>query len=169
MKLVNFFGGPGTGKSSMAAGVFSKLKFAGVTCEYVTEYAKELTWEKSSKLKDQLYITGKQQQRIRSVGEQVDFIITDAPLINGLLYNKEHTPEYEALVLNLFNSYENINFFLYRQKLYNPVGRTQTEEQAKELDIKIKGILNKNNIPYFEFDGIENNVSIITDTILREK
>ena len=39
--VVNLFPGPGTGKSTGAAYIFSKLKMAGVDAEYVSEFAKE--------------------------------------------------------------------------------------------------------------------------------
>lgn len=42
---VNLYGGPGTGKSTGASYIFSKLKLAGVEAELVTEYAKDLVWE----------------------------------------------------------------------------------------------------------------------------
>ena len=40
--VVNLFGGPGTGKSTMMAGIFAKLKSLGYEC---LEFAKELVWE----------------------------------------------------------------------------------------------------------------------------
>lgn len=44
--IVNLVAGPGTGKSTTMAGVFYKLKSLGIDCEMVTEFAKELVWEK---------------------------------------------------------------------------------------------------------------------------
>lgn len=41
MKVINLFAGPGSGKSTTCAGVFSKLKLAGVNCEMALEYAKD--------------------------------------------------------------------------------------------------------------------------------
>ncbi len=38
------FGGPGTGKSTSAAGLFFKMKLAQMEVELVTEYAKDLVW-----------------------------------------------------------------------------------------------------------------------------
>ena len=43
--LCNIYGGPGSGKSTSAAGVFSLLKTHGVNAELVTEFAKDLVWE----------------------------------------------------------------------------------------------------------------------------
>ena len=38
--VINLIGGPGCGKSTIAAELFSRLKKMGVTCELVTEYIK---------------------------------------------------------------------------------------------------------------------------------
>jgi adenylate kinase family enzyme len=47
MILVNLYGAPGSGKSTGAAYIFSKLKMAGVDAELVTEFAKDKVWEES--------------------------------------------------------------------------------------------------------------------------
>ena len=46
--IVNLFGSQGSGKSTMMAGIFSKLKFLGYDCEMCPEFAKELVWEKQN-------------------------------------------------------------------------------------------------------------------------
>lgn len=45
--VINLFGGPGSGKSTGAAYIFSQLKMKGINCELITEYAKDKTWEKN--------------------------------------------------------------------------------------------------------------------------
>jgi len=42
--VVNLFAGPGAGKTTTMAGLFSKLKLDNIVCEMATEFAKELTW-----------------------------------------------------------------------------------------------------------------------------
>lgn len=39
--VVNFLGEPSCGKSTAATYVFSKLKMLGISCEYVSEFAKD--------------------------------------------------------------------------------------------------------------------------------
>ena len=39
--IMNLYGGPGSGKSTGAAYIFSMLKMVGVDAEYVTEFAKD--------------------------------------------------------------------------------------------------------------------------------
>ena len=45
MKVLNFYGGAGIGKSTIAADVFSKLKHKGHKTELVGEYAKWLWYQ----------------------------------------------------------------------------------------------------------------------------
>ena len=47
MKVINLWGGPGCGKSTTAAGLFSIMKMRGHKVELVTEYAKELTYDRN--------------------------------------------------------------------------------------------------------------------------
>ena len=60
MIIVNLFGAPGAGKSTLAAYIFSKLKMRDINVELITEFAKDKTWEKNfSALKNQAYMFGK--------------------------------------------------------------------------------------------------------------
>ena len=52
MKVINIFGGPGTGKSVTAAKLFAELKIQNKNCELITEYAKELVYDESYKVID---------------------------------------------------------------------------------------------------------------------
>ena len=53
MKVINLFAGPGTGKSTTAAGLFYKMKSKGYMVELVTEFAKDLVYQESFfRLKD---------------------------------------------------------------------------------------------------------------------
>ena len=47
--VINLCGGPGTGKSTLSANLFAKLKMAGVDVELAPEYVKDLVWEESFK------------------------------------------------------------------------------------------------------------------------
>ena len=64
-KIINFFGGPGIGKSTQAAGLFYLMKRDGLSVELTEEFPKVLSWEGNvSGLKDQLYITANQHRNI---------------------------------------------------------------------------------------------------------
>lgn len=149
--VVNLFGGPGSGKSTGAAYVFSKLKMLGYNCELITEYAKDKTWEgNTTALSCQEYIFGKQSFRMMRCRDKVDIIITDSPLPLGIFYNEnpilDHS--YEEMVLKVFNSYTNLNYLLIRDKPYNPIGRNQTQAEADEIGDKIQMFLDDHKIYY---------------------
>ena len=168
-KVINLFGGPGCGKSTGAAYIFSLLKMKGMNVELVTEFAKDKTWEHNSKaLTCQPYVFGKQSYRMDRCADEVDIIITDSPLFLSAMYNFDSNiePEFTQTVIKKFNEFENYNFFLKRLKEYNPKGRNQTEEEAKELDNKIKTNLNKFNIEYEEVNGCKEGYEYILNSIL---
>lgn len=168
--VINLFGGPGSGKSTTAAGVFALLKIHGVNCELVTEFAKDLTWEERIKtLGNQTYIFAKQHHKLWRIPDSVEVIITDSPLIQTLLYIEPEDTILKYFTADMFNTFKNMCYYLTRVKPYNPVGRSQTENEAKELDIKIQEILIEYVSTYETIDGdysaINKIVSDILDTL----
>ena len=167
--IVNLFGGPGTGKSTMAAGIFSELKWRGVNCELSTEYAKEKVWEESFAIfENQVYIFAKQLQRILRVQEKVRVVVTDSPLILIMLYNKRLGGTFDRLILEIFNTYNNMNFYLTRKKEYLRKGRLQTLEEAKELDVRTRSLLDRNGVPYSTVVGERESVAVIVEEIIQK-
>lgn len=141
MLVLNLFGGPGSGKSTMAARVFSELKEKGYNAELVTEFAKDLTWEESHKVLDnQTYVFAKQYHRLWRLKGNVDIVVTDSPIIFSLIYG-ETSSLFRMFVVDEFKKFDNINVFLKRVKKYNPKGRTQTLEEAIKIDDRIKSMM----------------------------
>ena len=164
MYVINFFGGPGVGKSAFATGVLSKLKFKEVNCEYVGEFAKDLTWEdRYVALGNQWHVTSTQLHRIHRLIDKVDFVITDSPIIIGCLYYKDDNPHFEVGVLHEFNKYSNINYFINRTRPYRREGRLHSLEEAKEIDISMKNFLTLNNIKFKEIEDKEEYISAISN------
>lgn len=149
MILVNLFGEPGAGKSTGAAYIFSQLKMQGVNAELVDEYAKGKVWEENASVfKNQAYIFGKQFYKISRCEDKVDVIITDSPLPLSIVYNKNDNlnENFNRTVMDVFNSYNNMNFLVRRTKPYNPSGRHQNEEGASELKDDVLSMLRDRNI-----------------------
>lgn len=174
--VVNLIGGQGSGKSTMMANLFAWLKWHNVDCEMCTEFAKELVWEERKEtFKDELYIFAKQNHRLFRCNGKVDVIITDRPLIMSAVYNMVYGDSedvhwngvYEHLVNETFDKYNNFNVFLERVKPFNPNGRNETEEQAKEFDKKFKYYLDFMDIPYIQFAGTESSVPLIGELVLK--
>lgn len=169
--VVNFYGGPSCGKSTMASRLFSELKAMEIKCEYVTEYAKEVTYaEDWNKLSDQLYITAKQNRKMNTVAGKVDVIITDCPILLGRHYAPVEylNGVFGELVMELYNGYDNINIMLTRTKKYQEYGRTQTESEARQIDIDLENLLKKYNLPFYKFDGNFSSINGIIDIIKKK-
>lgn len=167
--IVNILGGPGAGKSTTAAGVYHLLKLHDINCELITEYAKELTWDQSfRKLENQIYVFAKQYHAMWRVGDQVDVLVTDSPLFLSLFYGKEESEHFRNLVLETFNKYENMTYLLDRKKRYNPVGRSQTEQEARQIDQGIRDKLTEYGIPFKTLIGNEQAAEIIYAEVFRK-
>lgn len=147
--VVNLFGGPGTGKSTTATETFAELKHRGVNCEYVGEYAKDVVWARTTAtLDNQIYVFAKQHHRIFRLLGQVDVVITDCPLFLSLYYGSEKSEAFKNLVWEEFSGLENLNIFLKRVKPFNPAGRLQSEEEARQIDVSLRTMLNERLVPY---------------------
>lgn len=59
-----------------------------------------------------------------------------------------------------------IDILLRRVKLYNPNGRNQTEDKAKEIDKTLKEMLTEQNVSFVEYDGNEIGYNKICNYIL---
>lgn len=170
MKVVNLIGGPGSGKSTTAAGVFHHLKLMGATCELVTEYAKDLSYERRNvALGNQAYVFGKQLQRFHVLDGIVDLVVTDSPPILGLLYAPEwYPPSFGEFVRFMVGRYDNRYYLLNRKKPFVQDGRHHSESESIELDARIKRLFDEHSIPYTAVDGDESAVGRILEDLARE-
>ena len=167
MLVTNLFGGPGLGKSTLAAGVFSLLKLHGVNAEYVPEFAKDLTWEERHKtLANQYYIWAKQYHRMWRLSGEVDVIITDSPLLLTLMYGEICDTHRDTVLQTFGDTFDNVNYVLHRVKDYNPKGRNQTLQEAREVDASVTEMLQSKQIPYTTVTGDYTGINHITKTVL---
>ena len=169
MNVINLFGGPGSGKSTTAAGLFHLMKLNEMNVELVTEYAKDLTWEERyGTLEDQLYVFAKQQKRLQVLKNKVAYVVTDSPLILGLIYRQwNYLPmNFEPLVFEVWDQFSNKNYYIKRTKKYVPIGRSQNEDEAKSIDAQVKGFLENKSVPFETFEGDETTPKRIYEEIL---
>ena len=167
--IINFFGGPGIGKSTQSAGLFTEMKKHHMDVELTFEFPKIVAWEENfSAIKDQFYITANQHRNISRLYGKVKYIIVDSPIILGLIYKNRYnqTPEYpatfygdtyDAFILDLFKKYNSLNIFLKRNdSTFDQNGRFQNLKESKEIDWEIKHKLNTSHIEFVEFDVNQN-------------
>ena len=151
LKVINLFGGPGTGKSTTRADLFRLMKQNQLPVEEVTEFAKDVTWDQNLALfSDQLFVLANQNRRLERLRNKVEWAVSDSPILLGIHYI---TPDYlprtfKELVFELWDTYDNYNFYIERTKPYVQVGRNQNEDEAKQIDANILEMLDSRGIPY---------------------
>ena len=157
---LNIWGGPGVGKSTIAADVFSRLKKKSYSVELVNEYIKAWAYEKRQLASfDQVYIFAKQQRledRVLRAG--VKLLVTDSPLLMQCVYAKKYDFVGWQELLSIgkkFNAiYPSVNFLLNRKHgTYQTEGRWQNEQEAIELDKEIELFMVENEIPFEQIDN----------------
>ena len=176
-KIINIFGGPGIGKSSIAAGITYKLKKNHISCDQPYEFPKLLAWDDNhSAIQDQLYVLANQHRGIVKSYGKVDYIVLDSPILLSLTYRNYYKgteypsslygESFDKMVLDTFNQYDNINIVLDRADgVHNNDERYQNLEESKELDIVIENTLIKNNIPFYKIkvddDTVDNIIKLV--------
>jgi hypothetical protein len=168
--VVNLFGGPGSGKSTTAAGIFFDLKSSHVECELASEIAKEYVWQhRDYTFNDQIYLFAKQHHRIFCLLGQVDVIITDCPILLTPVYDTKRRKTLEQLVVDEHKSMVTHNVFIQRVKPYNANGRLKSHDEitAKKLDSDIMAVLNKHDIPFESVTGNIDGKNSIVNQIIR--
>lgn len=146
-KLVCLYGGPGSGKSTTAAGLFFMMKLRNMKCELVTEYAKELSYRGYLRSAEQRVITKEQIRRETTPYGKADFIITDSPVNLGLIYGNKYGNTLDSSTQYMIHSHMDyfsndiIPIYLKRTKQFQPYGREQTEEEAKTIDKEIFSLM----------------------------
>lgn len=172
--VVNLLGAPCAGKSTMAAGLFYRLKLLGINAELTGEYAKDLTYsgrfEGSASLEDQIYIFAKQRARIERLVPHCEIIVTDCPLLIGISYYREHFPDcFRELLLWAFNQHDNLNFFLTRANPYSEHGRRQSEDEAQRVHDDMFTMLRRYQIHFSEVPGNDAGLEHVLKAVLEAR
>jgi len=161
--LINLFGGPGIGKSSISAGITYKLKKKHISCNNPYEFLKTLAWDKNyPAIQDQLYVFANQHRGIAQSYGKVDYIVIDSPIMFSTIYHSYYTKGYPAeyygesfhkMVVDLHNNYDNLNILLKRSNTeINEAERFQDLKQSIEIDELCKAKLEEHNLPYHEVE-----------------
>ncbi len=172
MIVINFFGGPNSGKSTQAAGLFYKMKLEGYSVEHVNEYAKMCVWEnRMEMLEDQLYVMAKQNRRVKRLEGKVGYAVTDSPILLSSIYRTAYgEPHYTDLIDKMayecYNNYHNINFMCKRiPQEYNRIQRSLDLKNAIKIDDAIHDMFKDLKIPFFNLEINNKSVDVAFDYI----
>jgi len=168
MKIINLFGGPGAGKSTCAAHLFSHLKRHNIKTELVGEFAKELIYlGNETQLINQIYIMGNQYRKQKDLQRHnIDVAISDAPLLMQLVYcqNKPYFEEMKNLVVKINDEFDNINVFVKRVKPYQNYGRVHSEPESDKLSREIWESMNGDF--HYVINGDSNGIESLAEELL---
>lgn len=153
LKVINFLGGPGAGKSMTAAGLFYEMKRKHLKVELAHEWIKgEGVWEDRPALfGDQDYIFAHQHRiQRRLIGHDIEYLISDSPILLSMFYLPSDFPEsFKPFVRDVFDSYNNLNIFIDRnpELPYTQEGRNESLEEAIQVDQNIRAYFDAEGIP----------------------
>jgi hypothetical protein len=176
--IVNMLGGPGVGKTTLAADLFVHLKHMGVNVEYVQEYAKKLVWQQRwFDLDNQFGVSLKQYQLLRAVADDVDCVVTDGPLAHGLYYvdgNKDcvsdSTKTKEAL-RRWIGEFDSFNVLVRRHlgPSYSEAGRYQTAHEAMGVAEAISKMIEAEEVQIdIEANAFDGSIGAVTSAVVEE-
>lgn len=159
--LISLLGQPSSGKTTLSAKLFAKLKELGINAEYAPEYVKSWCYEgKKVNKYGQYTIFGEEVRRQSRLFGSVDIAISDSPVMLTGFYNSYYNNGDDSLneaCRGFYNKAKEdgirlLNFFLPRKKKYDTKGRYQTQEQADEIAVLLKEWLNKEGYEYEVLD-----------------
>ena len=118
--VINLIGGPCSGKSTVSAELFARLKKMGIHCELVSEYIKDRIYEENKTMpKNQIAIFGMEHYNISTKIGKVDVIVHDGSFLNNIIYkvgengyiywneNKDNPLNWDKVRVEIYNSRNN--------------------------------------------------------------
>ena len=173
MLVINMLGGPGSRKSTIAMQTTAAFKWRGTKVEYVSEYAKDATWdEHHSALKDQLWVLANQQRRLTRLEGKVDVVVTDSPILLSAVYGRMYSPglppSFYQLCKDLYQKVERVNLYIYRPDRYDNYGRSQSKSEAMVIDDKVQEVLREwgEKVEYIKAE--DDSYKIVVDWVLEK-
>lgn len=173
---INLYGGPGVGKSTMAARIFAHLKQQGQHVELVQEFIKQRVYADQPLTPwDQIHTFGQQfEAELRPLQGGIDRVVTDSPLLLQAIYAElNNCPSYcmlRGICYDFDEDYPSLDFLIHRNPdNYQRFGRWQDLGEAMELDRIIENTLIKCGSPYMKLDpqipaSVENCFNLLETT-----
>ena len=171
IKRIGFYGGPASGKSTIAPQMIVDLKVRGYNVHYAQEYIKpEAIRGEFPKSHHQLFVFANQLKLEDEVIDYVDAVVSDSPLLMNAYYAVKYNYPGANQIVDLANIYEQehpgLHFWVHRdpQRQYQYEGRFQNQEESLEIDKELMELMKKNLPPervFFESLSFDDKVEII--------
>ena len=160
-RIINFFGAPGSGKTTAAAEAFVHAKKKGYSAHLVLEYVTELILQGDMEaVHNQKMLFEEQLRRINIAYTKTDYIMVDSPLLLGIVYNRYWKavpdPAFEKQIIDAHNSFNQINVLLKCDpKYYSSKGRVTSQQDSFAIEQLITTVLQETHSPYIEINGVD--------------
>lgn len=139
--LVEFYGGPASGKSATSLALVALLKLyldqyigSHMRVEYVSEAAKDDVWESGKlMLGNQARLLGEQFRRMDRLRSKVDIIVSDSPLWLCEYYAPKSlypTSPWREVIRAHYAGFRVLPFLVQRTGRFEAVGRVQDEVES---------------------------------------
>lgn len=148
MKKIGIIGSPGSGKTTIASGLFYFLKTLGKKVELVPELIKYKVYQKEKFGEDGFDIQNTiEQRKLEEAVEQasdIEFVICEAPLTNGFFYSQfykkdEEWPLLKKIASKKINTYDLLIFVEHnKENNYESFGRKEDQTTSLKLEEFIK-------------------------------
>lgn len=180
--VIEFWGSPGSGKSTFAADCFVEAAKRGLNCHLVTEFIKDhavrgLPIEEL----DQPWITGEQTRRESGCYGKFDFVFTDSPVLLPAFFS--HYYDEDDLGLASFicrwenrasakYNIERIRVFLpIVEEWFKQTGRYESYEDSHKMSLKLKTWIHKvtGTDPLFITTPCRDKVEFVTKYLINPK
>lgn len=148
MKKIGIIGSPGSGKTTIANGIFYFLKTMGKKVELVPELIKYKVYQNERFGEDGFDIANTlEQKKLEETIEKakdIDFVICEAPLTNGYFYSHYYNKDSEWPLLkkiasSKINTYDLLIFVGHvNENDYESFGRKESKETSLALENFIK-------------------------------
>lgn len=143
--IINIYGAPGAGKSTLAAQIYSELSKKGESVELVREVAKSYAWKGiKPTVFEQIFITTEQMLHESSLYGKVKYVVTDSPIDLGHFYCNYYHKSNALINLEAYTSQaaekrelinKPINLFVTVCKpFYTEQGRYSSYEESIEIE-----------------------------------
>ena len=170
--VINFFGGPGVGKTTLAAELFSALKKRQAEVQLIGDFATECILQgNEDALKDQLFVFGNCYHRMVTAYESSLVTITDAPFLLSCIYQTNLPPSFTDLVIEMHHRFQALNVLLdVREESYNHsmVGCVHSLSESISLDRQIESLLLSQGIPFLRHSEFIANGNNMIEHLTRE-
>jgi adenylate kinase family enzyme len=179
--LINFIGAPGSGKSTIAANTFAKLKSMSIPADFISERAREVI----AKYKFKKMPLGSDEMQIEILEAQyraetyfknsTDYpVIADSSTLLTLAYGTEtffklYSDRINTLVDSIIPEMDMVFYIPLRNEVQEDPNRIHNYDQCLEVDRKIKEIISNYLVTskHIKLVILSGGIEEMTRTVLR--